>query len=224
MTKISFDVAANLFKVLPILQWSKDDVSDYQSAMQLSQHPLSAKGFSTVGDAHSSRALRSGEANERSTRFNGKTQECGLHTQTVPLGDLVRMLEAITPLPNGYVLFTKPDCKYCKAAKSLLAEIGAVYLERDVTDSAVLAEMQQRLPSARTVPQIFLDNEHVGGFTDLHARLGFEADVDTYVKHAVRSQRASPRMSASCASCYRDVGASGPLGRLHCQAVCGIVA
>merc|ERR1711879_1027012 len=154
MSKISFDINSKRFKVLPILEWSKDDVTQYQKSMALPKHPLAAKGFATVGDAHSSRAVRAGETNERATRFNGKTQECGLHTETVPLNQLIKLLQAPPVLPDGYVLFTKPDCKYCKAAKALLREQGAKFIERDVTDEIMRAEMQSRAPLAKTVPQI----------------------------------------------------------------------
>ena len=45
----------------------------------LSTHPLFSKGYSTVGDWHSS-TPDSNEKNGRSTRFGGIKQECGLHT------------------------------------------------------------------------------------------------------------------------------------------------
>merc|ERR1711879_1141087 len=102
-------MSGNRFKVLPILNWSKDEVLEYQRAIALPKHPLAAKGFVTIGDAHSSRAMKAGETNERATRFDGKTQECGLHVQTVPLVQLVKLLQGPPPLPSGYVLFTKPN-------------------------------------------------------------------------------------------------------------------
>merc|ERR1711879_892968 len=114
------------------------------------KHPLASKGFTTVGDAHSSRALKPGETNERATRFNGKAQECGLHTSTVPLEQLLKMSTvSLEPLPAGYVLFTKPSCKYCKAAKALLREEGLHFAEKDVMSTEALAEMQQRAPGAQ---------------------------------------------------------------------------
>jgi len=181
MTKISYDLGSKLFKVLPILRWSKEDVSEYQKDMP--KHPLASKGFTTVGDAHSSRALKPGETNERATRFNGKAQECGLHTSTVPLEQLLKMSTvSLEPLPAGYVLFTKPSCKYCKAAKALLREEGLHFVEKDITSTEALAEMQQRAPGATKVPQIFGDGMHVGGFTDLHAKLGVQDTVEMYLQ------------------------------------------
>ena len=67
-------------------------------------------------------------------------------------------------------LYTSPTCGYCHAAKRLLAEKGASYEETDVTaDPAKRSEMMQRANGGRTVPQIFIDGRHIGGFTDMAA-------------------------------------------------------
>ncbi|MDZ4096118.1 MAG: glutaredoxin domain-containing protein [Paracoccaceae bacterium] len=68
-------------------------------------------------------------------------------------------------------IFTGLDCGYCTAAKQLLVQRGLAFRERDVSQPEVLAEMRARLPRARTIPQIFIDGEHVGGFDDLRDRL-----------------------------------------------------
>ena len=68
-----------LYKVLPILNWSTDDVDNYLQANNLPYHPLYEQGYVTVGDRHSSRPLTANDANERDTRFQGVKQECGLH-------------------------------------------------------------------------------------------------------------------------------------------------
>ncbi|MEP7239840.1 MAG: glutaredoxin 3 [Devosia sp.] len=61
-------------------------------------------------------------------------------------------------------------CPYCDAAKSLLESKGVAYEEIDVTDDeARRAEMIQRAHGRRTVPQIFIGDVHVGGYTDLSA-------------------------------------------------------
>lgn len=61
-------------------------------------------------------------------------------------------------------------CPYCVMAKRLLDAKGAAYddLRIDQDDSA-RAEMQRRAPAARTVPQIFIGDTHVGGFDELAA-------------------------------------------------------
>ncbi|MGI9464600.1 MAG: glutaredoxin domain-containing protein [Aestuariivirgaceae bacterium] len=69
-------------------------------------------------------------------------------------------------------IFTGPRCGYCTAAKALLNQHGLAFTERDISEPAVLQEMRQRLPRAKTIPQIFIDDEHVGGYDDLKLQLG----------------------------------------------------
>jgi len=66
-------------------------------------------------------------------------------------------------------VFSKDWCPYCDRAKALLDARGLPYEVFDVTnDPALEAEMRERA-SRRTVPQIFIDGEHVGGYDDLAA-------------------------------------------------------
>ena len=69
-------------------------------------------------------------------------------------------------------IFTGPGCSYCEAAKKLLNERKLSYVERDVSDPSVLVEFRVRLPRVKSIPQIFIDHEHVGGFEDLQLALG----------------------------------------------------
>ena len=62
----------------PLLGWNQKDIFYYMKENNLPQHPLFMKGYSTVGDWHSSSA-ESSNAKGRSTRFGGIKQECGLH-------------------------------------------------------------------------------------------------------------------------------------------------
>lgn len=67
-------------------------------------------------------------------------------------------------------IYTTPLCGYCHAAKRLLAKKGVAYIEHDVSrDASLRAVMVQRANGARTVPQIFIGDHHVGGSDDLHA-------------------------------------------------------
>ena len=65
----------------PILDWTKKDIFYYMKEHKLPQHPLFEKGYSTVGDWHSS-APESIEKTGRDTRFGGLKQECGIHLPT----------------------------------------------------------------------------------------------------------------------------------------------
>ena len=68
-------------------------------------------------------------------------------------------------------IFTGPGCGYCEVAKALLKRRGLAFTERDVSDPAVRAEFAERLPRVRSIPQVFIDGAHLGGFEDLERRL-----------------------------------------------------
>ena len=68
-------------------------------------------------------------------------------------------------------------CPYCVMAKKLLTSKGLAYREIDVTyDAALRREMEER-SGRRTAPEIFIDNELVGGYDDL-ARLDAAGELD----------------------------------------------
>jgi glutaredoxin 3 len=66
-------------------------------------------------------------------------------------------------------IYTTPTCPYCHAAKSLLSDKGVDYTEIPVLDPDRRAAMIQRAHGRRTVPQIFIDETHVGGYDDMAA-------------------------------------------------------
>lgn len=67
-------------------------------------------------------------------------------------------------------MYTKWGCPYCVAAKSLFDGKGVAYEEYDVTmGGPKRAEMEDRVPGARTVPQILIDDKPYGGFDDVSA-------------------------------------------------------
>ena len=65
-------------------------------------------------------------------------------------------------------IYTKIFCGYCVRAKRLLDTKGAAYEEFDITlGGPKRGEMIQRASGRTTVPQIFIDDRHVGGCDDL---------------------------------------------------------
>ena len=67
-------------------------------------------------------------------------------------------------------LYTTPICPYCVRAKSLLTKKGVAFEEIDIfMDEAARAKMLADSGGARTVPQIFIGDTHVGGCDELHA-------------------------------------------------------
>ena len=69
------------------------------------------------------------------------------------------------------IVWSKYNCPYCDQAKALLTQKGIAFEERKIGDGYTTEDLLEAVPTARTVPQIFLDNELVGGFTELRARL-----------------------------------------------------
>jgi glutaredoxin 3 len=66
-------------------------------------------------------------------------------------------------------IYTTPTCPYCTAAKRLLANKGVRFTEIDVSRDPSLREaMTHRAGGRRTVPQIFVGAQHVGGCDDLY--------------------------------------------------------
>ena len=67
-------------------------------------------------------------------------------------------------------IYTGMLCGFCSAAKRLLKEKGVEFEETDVSfDSSKKQEMHKRANGSHTVPQIFIDGEHIGGCDDLYA-------------------------------------------------------
>lgn len=67
-------------------------------------------------------------------------------------------------------IYTRPGCGYCSMAKRLLGSKGVAYEETDIgREPDRKGEMVQRAKGRATFPQIFIDDEHVGGFDDMAA-------------------------------------------------------
>ncbi len=67
-------------------------------------------------------------------------------------------------------VYTTKVCPYCVRAKNLLKSKGAEFVEHDVTgDDAAREALLKRANGMRTVPQIFIDDRHIGGCDDLYA-------------------------------------------------------
>jgi len=69
------------------------------------------------------------------------------------------------------IVWSKDQCTYCVQAKALLDARGINYEERNIMQDWTQEQLLEAVPTARTLPQIFLDNEYVGGFTELRQRL-----------------------------------------------------
>jgi glutaredoxin len=68
-------------------------------------------------------------------------------------------------------VWSKYHCPYCDQAKALLTQKGISFEERKIGDGYTREELLEAVPTARTVPQIFLDGELIGGFNELKTKL-----------------------------------------------------
>ena len=67
-------------------------------------------------------------------------------------------------------LYTAPFCPYCPRARVLLERKGAAFIDIDITEEpGRRAEMVRRAGGRTSVPQIFIDGEHIGGSDELVA-------------------------------------------------------
>jgi len=72
------------------------------------------------------------------------------------------------------LIWTKDHCPYCVQAKALLTQKGIEIEERKIGHSWTKEQLLESVPTARTVPQIFLGEEYVGGFDDLKKKFDQE--------------------------------------------------
>lgn len=80
------------------------------------------------------------------------------------------------------IIYSKEHCPFCVRAKALLKKLNIEYDEFVIGEQgskvlesnqswATREDLLERAPNARTVPQIWLDGEHVGGYTELAAKM-----------------------------------------------------
>jgi len=79
-------------------------------------------------------------------------------------------------------IYTKAFCPYCSRAMHLLAQKGIEPIEYDITmGGPKRTEMVERADGRSTVPQIFIDDRHIGGSDDL-AALEHAGDLDALLQ------------------------------------------
>ena len=67
-------------------------------------------------------------------------------------------------------IYTGPMCGFCDAAKRLLTRNNATYNEIDISSVAgAMDEMIKKANGKRTIPQIFFDDQHIGGYDEVRA-------------------------------------------------------
>jgi len=69
------------------------------------------------------------------------------------------------------IIWSKYECPYCEKAKSLLKLRGIEFEERKIGDGWSKEELQEEVPTARSVPQVILDGKLIGGYKELEVHL-----------------------------------------------------
>lgn len=69
------------------------------------------------------------------------------------------------------VVWSKYHCPFCDQAKMLLQQKGISFEERKIGDGWTKEELLEAVPTARTVPQIIIDGQVIGGFNELRTHL-----------------------------------------------------
>jgi len=71
---------------------------------------------------------------------------------------------------KSVTIYTGPLCNYCEAAKRLLTRNNVEYKEINIaTTDGAIEEMIKKANGRRTIPQIFFDEQHIGGYDDVRA-------------------------------------------------------
>ena len=71
---------------------------------------------------------------------------------------------------KNIIMYTGPMCNFCDAAKRLLSRNNLKYQEIDISSKDGLRdEMVKKANGRRTIPQIFFDEDHIGGYQELRA-------------------------------------------------------
>ena len=65
------------------------------------------------------------------------------------------------------VIWTKENCGFCKAAKQLLDKKSIPFKENFIGRTHTREDLLAVVPDAKTVPQVFIDDKLIGGYTDL---------------------------------------------------------
>lgn len=65
------------------------------------------------------------------------------------------------------IVWSRDACGYCEQAKALLTRKSIAFEERNISQDWTREQLLESVPNARTIPQIFIDGQLIGGFTEL---------------------------------------------------------
>lgn len=65
------------------------------------------------------------------------------------------------------IIYGKPSCGYCTKAKNFCTDRLLEFTYKDVQNESFMQELKEKYAEVRSVPQIFINGDHIGGYTDL---------------------------------------------------------
>lgn len=75
-------------------------------------------------------------------------------------------------MQKNSVVWTQDSCQYCEMVKSILKRAGYTIEEKKIDGITVTKkDLFNILPSVRSVPQVFINNNHIGGYKEVRAYL-----------------------------------------------------
>ena len=69
------------------------------------------------------------------------------------------------------IVWSKPNCPQCTSAKQLLKLNNIEYEEKNIAEGHKIQDLLALVPNAKTMPQVWLDEEHIGGYLELRKKL-----------------------------------------------------
>jgi glutaredoxin len=81
-----------------------------------------------------------------------------------------------------YKIYGKPGCGNCIAAKELLTRNNQSFVEYTLGIDYTVEVLLEMVPSAKTVPQIFYNDQYVGGYSQLIERLKYNDTSSTFIQ------------------------------------------
>ena len=81
--------------------------------------------------------------------------------------DIYLIQELVPVVCNNVIIWSTPTCNFCVKAKTTLNILKIDYEEKIIGKDYTKEQFLEAVPNARTVPQIFIDDKHIGGYNEL---------------------------------------------------------
>jgi len=77
----------------------------------------------------------------------------------------------MTTMPNKLTIYGKDNCYWCKEAKSLAERYSLNFTYKNVGTVEIRNEMFELVPDSKTVPQVFWNGRHIGGYNEFSTEI-----------------------------------------------------